>query len=75
MLSHFKWPSAQDQQKTNSCRLITLKVTLTGQSHFMLIFLLHKIKLRGHTVQYSTVDSTVDQLLKVTLRNYIISVQ
>jgi hypothetical protein len=37
-LSHFKWPSSQDQQKTNSCRLITFKVTLTGQSQFMLIF-------------------------------------
>ena len=76
--SHFKWPSSQDQQKTNSCRLITFKVTLTGQSHFMLIFWLRKVKLRGHTVQYSTVQySTVDrdQLLKVTLRNYINSVQ
>ena len=42
-LSHFKWPSSQDQQKTNSCRLIIFKVTLTGQSHFMLY----------STVQYS----------------------
>jgi hypothetical protein len=55
-LSHFKCPSSQDQQKTKSCRLIFFKVTLTGQSHFMLIFLLRKVKLRGHTVQYSTVQ-------------------
>ncbi len=51
--SHFKWPSSQDQQKTNSHRLVTFKVTLTGQSHLMLIFWLRKVKLRGRTVQYS----------------------
>ena len=38
-LSHFIEPSSQDQQKTFGRRLITFKVTLTGQSHFMLIFL------------------------------------
>ncbi len=38
-LSHFKGSSSQDQQKTLGCRLITSKVTLTGKSHFMLIFL------------------------------------
>jgi hypothetical protein len=27
---------------------ITFKVTLTDQSHFMLIFLLRKVTLRGH---------------------------
>ena len=41
-LSHFKWPSSQDQQKSIVRRLITSKVTLTGQSHFMLIFLIPK---------------------------------
>jgi hypothetical protein len=45
---HFKWIPSQDQQKTFRRRLITLKVTLTGQSHFMLIFLLRKVTLRGH---------------------------
>jgi hypothetical protein len=44
-LSHFKWPSSQDQQKTIVRRLITSKVTLTGQSHFMLIFVLRKATL------------------------------
>jgi hypothetical protein len=37
--SPFKWISSQDQQKTNRPRLIIYKVTLTGQSHFMRIFL------------------------------------
>jgi hypothetical protein len=41
-LSYFKGPSSQDQQ-TIRCCLITSKVTLTGQSHFMLIFVLHKV--------------------------------
>jgi hypothetical protein len=31
------------------CRLITSKVTLTGQSHFMLIFVLRKVTLRDYT--------------------------
>jgi hypothetical protein len=44
-LSHFKWPSSQDQQKTIVRRLITSKITLTGQSHFMLIFVLRKATL------------------------------
>ncbi len=44
-LSHFKWPSSQDQQKTIVRRLITSEVTLTGQSHFMLIFELRKATL------------------------------
>jgi hypothetical protein len=39
-LSYFKGPSLKDQQKTIRRRLITFKVTLTGQSHFMLIFVL-----------------------------------
>ncbi len=39
---------SQDQQKTFRRRLITFKVTLTGQSHFMLIFWLRKVILRGH---------------------------
>jgi hypothetical protein len=43
--SHFKWPPSQDQQKTTVSRLITSKVTLTGQSHFMLIFVLRKATL------------------------------
>ncbi len=55
-LCHFKRPASQDQQKTNSRRLMTFKITLTGQSHFMLIFWLRKVNLRGHTVQYSTVQ-------------------
>ncbi len=44
-LSHFKGPSSQDQQKTIRRRLITFKVTLTGQSHFKLIFVLRKVTL------------------------------
>ncbi len=47
--SYFKGPSSQDQQKTFRHRLITFKVTLTGQSHFILIFVLRKVTLRGHT--------------------------
>jgi hypothetical protein len=47
-LSYFKGPSSQDQQKTLRSHLITFKVTLTGQSHFMLIFVLHKGTLRSH---------------------------
>ncbi len=38
-IPHFKGSSSQDQHKTLGCRLITTKVTLTGKSHFMLIFL------------------------------------
>ncbi len=34
-LQRFKEPSSPDQQKIIKCRLITSKVTLTGQSHFM----------------------------------------
>ncbi len=72
--SHFKWSSSQDQQKTNSCRLITFKVTLTGQSHFMRIF--DSVKSSYVVIQYSTVPySRQRPLLKVTLRNYINSVQ
>ena len=44
-LFNFKWPSSQDQQKTIVRRLITSKVTLTCQSHFMLIFVLRKATL------------------------------
>jgi hypothetical protein len=44
-LSYFKGPSSQDQQKTIRRRLITSKVTLTGQSHLMLIFVLRKVTL------------------------------
>jgi hypothetical protein len=47
-LSYFKGPSSQDQQKTLRRRLITFKVTLTGQSHFLLIFVLRKVTLRSH---------------------------
>jgi len=47
-LSNFKGPYSQDQQKTFRRRLISFKVTLTGQSHFMLIFVLLKVTLRGH---------------------------
>jgi hypothetical protein len=44
--SHFKWPSSQDQQKTFRRRLITYKVTLTGQSQFFSVFfLLRKVTL------------------------------
>ncbi len=42
--SHFKGILSQDQQKTNRRRLIIFKVTLTGQSHFMRIF----VTLRGY---------------------------
>jgi hypothetical protein len=48
-LSYFKGTSSKDQQKTIRRRLITLKVTLTGQSHFMLIFVLRKVTQRNHT--------------------------
>ncbi len=44
-LSFFKGSSSQDQQKTIRRRLITSKVTFTGQSHLMLIFLLRKFTL------------------------------
>ena len=44
-LSYFKRPSSQDQQKTIRRSLITFEVTLTGQSHFMLIFVLCKVTL------------------------------
>ncbi len=47
--SYFKGPSSQDQQETFRRRIITFKVTLTGQSHFILIFVLRKVTLRGHT--------------------------
>ncbi len=44
-LSYFTGPSSQDQQKTIRRRLITSKVTLTGQSHLMLIYVLRKVTL------------------------------
>jgi hypothetical protein len=44
-LSHFKGPSSQDQQKTFGRRLMTFKVTLSGQSHCMLLFILRKVTL------------------------------
>jgi len=44
-LSYFKGLSSRDQQKTIRRRLITSKVTVTGQSHFMLIFVLRKVTL------------------------------
>jgi hypothetical protein len=47
--SYIKGPSSQDQQKTFRRRLIIFKVTLTGQSHFMLIFVLRKVTQRSHT--------------------------
>jgi hypothetical protein len=47
-LFHFKGTTSQDQQKNKIRRLITFKVTLTGQSHFMRIFLLRKVTLPGH---------------------------
>ncbi len=46
--SYFKGPSSQDQQKTFRRRLMTFKVTLTGQSHFMVIFVFRKVALRSH---------------------------
>ncbi len=47
-ISYFKGPSSQDQQKTFRRRLIIFKVTLSSQSHFMLVFVLRKVTLRGH---------------------------
>jgi hypothetical protein len=47
-LSYFKGQPSQDLQKTCRRRLITFKVTLTGQSHFTLIFVLRKVTLRSH---------------------------
>jgi hypothetical protein len=44
-LFYFKGPSSQDQQKTIRRCLITSKVTLTSQSHLMLIFVLRKVTL------------------------------
>jgi hypothetical protein len=46
--SHFKGIPSQDQQKTNRRRLIISKVTLTGQSDFMRIFVLRKVTLRDN---------------------------
>ncbi len=45
---HFKGKPSKDQQKTFRRRLITFKVTLTGQSHFMRILWLRKVTLRSH---------------------------
>ena len=45
--SHFKGILSQDQQKTNRRRLIISKVTLSGQSHFMQIFVLRKATLQN----------------------------
>ncbi len=63
ILSNFKGPSSQDQQKTIRCRLITSKVTLTGQSHFMLIFVLCKVTLRDHTTLYNECTQLVQKIL------------
>ncbi len=46
-MTNWRLPS-QDQQETFRRNLKTFNVTLTGQSHFMLIFLLRKVTLRGH---------------------------
>jgi hypothetical protein len=53
----------QDQQKTNSCRLITFKVTLTGQSHFMRIFLLVKSLYAITTTPYNECTQLVQKIL------------
>jgi hypothetical protein len=45
--SHFQGILSQDQQKTNRRRLIISKVTLSGQSHFMQIFVLRKATLQN----------------------------
>ncbi len=57
-VSHLKWPSSQDQQKSIRPCLIIFKVTLT--SHFMLIFVLHKVTLPNHI-------NTVPWMNEVTL--------
>ncbi len=49
---HFKGTPSQDQQKTFRRHLITFKVTLTDQSHFMLIFLLRKVILHINFVKW-----------------------
>ncbi len=41
----FKGPSSQDQQQAIRRRLVTSKVTLASQSHFMLIFVHFKVAL------------------------------
>jgi hypothetical protein len=48
-LSCFNGPSSQDQQKTLGRRLLTSKVTLTGQ--FMVIFVLRKVTLPNRTLR------------------------
>ncbi len=75
--SHFKWISSQDQQKTKRCCLIIYKVTLTGQSHLMRIFLLRKVTLRRYAITptpYNECTQLVQKILwfnwmKVTLRS------
>ena len=84
--SLFKGILSQDQQKTNRRRLIISKVTLSGQSHFMRIFVLRKVTLRGYinSVQwmyaitptpYNECTQLVQKILwfnwmKVTLRSW-----
>ena len=58
-LFNFKGTPSQDQQKTLGRRLITVKVTLTGQSHFM----------QYGTVQYTEANS-VKSLYAVTPTPY-----
>ncbi len=71
--SHFKWISSQDQQKTNRCRLIIYKVTLTDQSHFMRIFYSAKSLYAITLTPYDECTQLVQKILwfnwmKVTLR-------
>jgi hypothetical protein len=64
-LFHFKGTPPEDQQKTFRRRLITFKVTLTDQSHFMLIFLLYTV----HCTVYSRINS-VKSLYAITSTPY-----
>jgi hypothetical protein len=63
--SHFKWSSSQDQQKTNRRRWIIYKVTLTGQSHFLQIFLFCKVTLRNY-------NNSVQWMYAIGLKNPLV---
>jgi hypothetical protein len=62
-LSYFKGPSSQDQQKFFRRSLITSKVTLTGQSHLMLIFVLRKVTTKSYQLRVMYERSYANSLL------------
>jgi hypothetical protein len=63
VLVNWRLGRSQDQEKTIRRCLITSKVTLTGQSHFMLIFVLRKVALPNRI-------NSVPRMNAVTLTPY-----